>query len=102
MNDEGPALAGLGVPTMVERVARAIEADLDTFPMLSADPATIRRIRAEKLARAAIEAMREPTDEMIDAASSGFAKEALDYRERNTNAFQAAIDAALSSSEAES
>lgn len=56
------------VESMVERVARAIEGEIDIVEMVSASPEAIRRLRATRIARAAIEAMREPTDAMVDTA----------------------------------
>lgn len=42
----------------VERVAKAIEPELDKQEMLLSDPVTIRRLKAARIARAAIAAMK--------------------------------------------
>lgn len=60
--------------TMIERVARAMDAattgpeagELVISEMFSPD---LWRMMSANLARAAIEAMRDPTDEMLDAAT---------------------------------
>jgi len=68
---------------MIEKVARAIEA-------VKADRATFGNkgvIESKAYARAAIEAMREPTEGMIKAGSKGYPKFQLAYRNM--------IDAAL-------
>jgi hypothetical protein len=98
MNDEGPALAGLGVPTMVERVARAIYAERNRHsrksgPWDGCPPHLLEGYIAE--ARAAIESMREPTDEMCERVRGRFM--ALPPAARNC--WEEMIDAALSSSE---
>lgn len=73
--------------SVVERVAEAIRRVNETTAGL-----TFRELTVE-MARAAIEAMREPTDGMVDALMNG----AFDaYRGDVVEAYQAAIDAALS------
>ena len=68
--------------TMIEQVARAL---------LVADRSAITPDYYQRMARAAIEAMREPTEAMLDAG--------VNFRERNARTeqiWQAMIDAALS------
>jgi len=70
---------------MVERVERVLQEEFAAFYRFS--PA-----QGEHLARAAIEAMREPTDSQYDAVS------ALDKMWRDSNSteiYQAMIDGAL-------
>jgi len=57
---------------MIERVAWAIEAEIDTVEMVMADPLTVRRLRAARITRVAIKAMQEPTEAMLDAVSATF------------------------------
>ena len=67
--------------TTIERVARAL---------LVADRSAITPDYYQRMARAAIEAMREPTEAMLDAG--------VNFRERNARTeqiWQAMIDAAL-------
>jgi hypothetical protein len=67
--------------SMIERVARAL---------LVADRSAITPDYYQRMARAAIEAMREPTEAMLDAG--------VNFRERNARTeqiWQAMIDAAL-------
>ena len=67
--------------TMIEQVARAL---------LVADRSAITPDYYQRMARAAIEAMREPTEAMLDAG--------VNFRERNARTeqiWQAMIDAAL-------
>lgn len=52
--------------SMIERVAEVIREVLRNPPSFSVD--MYGRVEADWLARAAIEAMREPTKEMLDAA----------------------------------
>jgi len=76
---------------MVDRVARAIgvrEAEI----MLGAPPGVCADTR--ELARAAIAAMREPTDAMVDAAVE-FTSDAPTGRRQSVRVWQAMIDAAL-------
>jgi hypothetical protein len=55
---------------MIERVARAIEGEIDKVELVSASPETIRHLRANRIARAAIAAMREPVGGMVTAGLS--------------------------------
>lgn len=58
---------------LVQAIARAIERDIDTVPMVDASRAHIRRIRAEMLTQAALTAITEAgyaivkPDELADA-----------------------------------
>ena len=70
---------------MIDRVARAL--DPGAFQMTGGDSADARE-DARIMARAAIEAMREPTKAMIDA---GMQHEGIDLRSE----YCAMIDAAL-------
>lgn len=54
--------------TPVERMARRIEREIDNVPMVDAAPSQIRAIRARNVARAALEAIREPSEAMIEAS----------------------------------
>lgn len=75
--------------TMIERVAAAMKAkrlELIAQPLERAWP---------ELARAAIEAMREPSGGMIDAALNAWRRPALGDAQRADRAHTAAIDAAL-------
>lgn len=70
---------------MVERVAKAIIGTMFAPHELPIDDNLVQKYR--ETARAAIEAMREPTDEMCDAA---------DWQQQSeVNQYQLAIDAAL-------
>lgn len=78
------------VPEMVDRVARALESQLDVAEMVMADPMTLRRLKAKRLARVAIEAMRNPPEHVADALNNvpgGF----------GPGAWEVGLDAALSS-----
>lgn len=70
---------------MVERVARAIEATYEQF----ADPTPAQR------ARAAIEAMREPTGEMCQAAMLTAVRENKGIEYAPSQGWQAMIDECL-------
>ena len=76
---------------MIERVARAVK-DCEAFPL-----GDMREYLSPKdaitIARAAIAAMREPTDEMLDAATRSEGDGNLETDARNT--YCAMIDAAL-------
>lgn len=54
---------------MIERVARAVEQELGRQEAVLTDPLTLRRMQAKRIARAAITAMREPTEEMTFRAA---------------------------------
>lgn len=73
---------------MIERVARALQEGDDAFPSGSPIDPWYRGA-----AMAAIEVMREPTDEMLDAGGIAFAHY-TDKRE-SIRLWQAMIDAAL-------
>lgn len=75
-------------PTMIERVARAIE----TVPVM-AGTYSMSGEDAVALARAAIEAMRTPTDAMIEAGYDA-ADDAITHPGAES-VFEAMIDAAL-------
>ncbi len=83
---------------MVERVARAIlvseipEADFDYCKYVPDHPLYERSMRA---ARAAIEAMREPTTAQLAAGQKAWASDDL---KRSSTLYRAMIDAALSHS----
>lgn len=80
---------------LVERVARAIDPDAwDTEKLVGARQ--FAQAKALRQARAAIEAMREPTEAMILAHSENGG---LDFSEHVKTDWRAMIDAALSTSE---
>ncbi len=109
-----PGAGDLTVNDLVERVARALciadredpDAMVSTLVptyrgsdrMKFAEvPAWTKRVKA---ARAAIEAMREPTDAMIEAGGNKFSWEhELDEQAQLRAAWPAAIDAALGKAE---
>lgn len=70
--------------SMIERVARAIQ---DKLPGWLAEDGTVEDV---DLARAAIKAMREPTDAMVDAMQDD-----IDWDGDAVRAYKCAIDAAL-------
>lgn len=75
---------------MIERVARAM-ADVNEKTV----GLTFRELNRE-MARAAIEALREPTDAMVNEAIEAAGMESWDHiEERMGQAYRAAIDAAL-------
>lgn len=80
----------LRTPEMIERVARAIEATMFAPHELPITGELHKRYL--EAARAAIKAMREPTDEMVEASNREW-----DGRisHRSSGAWQAMIDAAL-------
>lgn len=85
---------------LVDRVAERIEHLIDERPMVDAPHSAIRKIMAQKIARVAIEAMREPTDTMawhgyFDAEHTLEAMEHIDHEESCANIYRAMIDAAL-------
>lgn len=89
--------------TMIERVARAMCADDSPHnDWDSRDMSDFTRDAWRKMAKAAIEAMREPTDEMIAAGEAEFFEhlpEARDWTLSYTKtAYEAMIDAALKDS----
>lgn len=49
---------------MIERIADRIERELDVVEMVDAAPSVIRRLKAQRVARAALAAIREPTEAM--------------------------------------
>jgi len=62
------------------------------------DPLTLRRLRASRIARAAIQAMREPTEDMVEAGGEvevpcGY--ENVPVSEQSVDVFRRMIDAAL-------
>jgi hypothetical protein len=66
-------------------------------------PFSLGVVEAEAMARAAIEAMREPSEGMLDAARNGYADDGapLNMSEYDLrNAYQIMIDAALKGDEA--
>ncbi|MBT1154353.1 hypothetical protein J1C56_01980 [Aminobacter anthyllidis] len=67
---------------MIVRVAARIERELDVVEMVSASPEVIRHLRAMRVARIAIEEMRNPTIAMVaegeSAATFGIGKPADD------------------------
>lgn len=74
---------------MIERVAKAIciADDFDWVSRISSDETAYRQDKYMRIARAAIEAMREPTEKMVFSA---------DWIENGTmDAYRAMIDAAL-------
>lgn len=75
---------------MVARVTRALQA---------CEPAQIGQRTGQRLARAAIEAMREPTDEMLSAGSA--AAEACDEGWETNATWRAMIDVAVNTAERE-
>ena len=91
------------VPEMVERVARILcqQTVLRNFPTATADQIAfhfdLAPAACRENARAAIEAMREPTEAMIDAIWNSLGDESASSA-RDT--YQAAIDAALGKDDA--
>lgn len=84
--------------TMVEKVARAISAQLEEYGLEAYEVAEAdgRAGWAHEIARAAIDAMRDPTDEMLDAGQTpGWSR--WEVRGR----FNLMIDAALKEHEGE-
>jgi hypothetical protein len=75
---------------MVDRIMRAMNAYKDTLPKTSDDAPFIYSHR-KGLARAAIAAMREPTEAMVKKGGSE-----VDWLRGLTDAWKAMIDAALS------
>lgn len=55
---------------MVDRVAAAVAQVMDDRPLVNAAPEVVKRLRAERIARVAIDAMRKPTDEMVAGSAS--------------------------------
>jgi hypothetical protein len=89
--------------SMVEKVARAIDVAGTTW--LNEQPWRVEwyDVPGEVLARAAIEAMREPSEEMLAAAESGYtlSNPYCDYSEAAfKRAVERMIDAALKEPEA--
>lgn len=79
--------------SMIERVASQIERLIDERPMVDAPQVVIRKIMAQKIARAAIEEMRVPTEAMVDA---GWDADGYDrYAATKDDTYRAMIDAAL-------
>lgn len=91
--------------TMIERVARAICAaeDYDWESLLGAQESAYRQQKYMRFARAAIEAMWEPTEKMAEAGSTGpFSRNpdslvnAMFFpKEHTPYVYRAMIDAAL-------
>jgi hypothetical protein len=88
---------------MVSRVAAAIEAaKIAYWAQFSADhPMTDEEVPAEVLARAAIEAMKKPTDAMVEAWAAEMERQHVAFDEFAEPAYpvqlwQAMISAALS------
>lgn len=85
---------------MVERVARALDPEAfgHDFPVMAAKHYEVRRSISMKRARAAIEAMREPTEAMVkavyDQADPGFCDEPGESTSPR-DAWQQMIDEAL-------
>jgi hypothetical protein len=79
--------------SMIERVARAIEGEIDKVELVSASPEVIRQIRARRIALAAIAAMRDPTDLVAEAVWAETGDPC--WKENAIEAWQAGIDAAL-------
>ena len=55
----------------VERVAALIERELDVVELVLTDPMTLRRLKAQRIARAAMAATREIDAEAIDQKDWG-------------------------------
>lgn len=79
--------------TMIERVARAVEDQLDVQEALLADPLTLKRIKARRIVRAAMTELRNPTDAMVDAGWDARRGKSATHIER---IWHGMIDAALS------
>lgn len=89
--------------TMIERVARAIASEDINLASAFSGVGSINQQHRERelafnMARAAIEAMREPTKAMIEAAGDWWYATLHNVKDRGENGaiiFRAAIDAAL-------
>lgn len=57
---------------MLEKVAKVIEVELGVQEMVLADPITLRRIKATRIARAAVKALMGPTQKILDAGYQEF------------------------------
>jgi hypothetical protein len=51
--------------TMFDRAVKAIESEIGKQEMVLTNPLTLRRMMAERAARAALDAIREPDDAMV-------------------------------------
>jgi hypothetical protein len=79
---------------MLERVARAVEPEIGKLEAVSAAPHVLRELQAKRVARAAIEAMREPTAGMVNAGLETY----CEHGDQNCGcaiSWSAMIDAAL-------
>lgn len=54
--------------TMLTRMARAIEQELGVQELVLADPLTLKRLQASRAAKAALEAIREDSEDLWDVA----------------------------------
>ena len=50
--------------SMIEKLTRAIEQELDVVEMVDASQADLRRMRAKRIARAVLQVMRDPDEQM--------------------------------------
>ena len=78
--------------TMIDRVARVLQSHMEAA-FVHGFPDDLSFV-ADDLARAALDAMREPTEPMVEAAWEHTADPC--WRENVADAWRAAIDAALS------
>lgn len=76
-------------PTMLTRMARAIEREMLSQEMVLTDPLTLRRMMAERAAKAALEAIREPNLHILGVGSQVTLQEGL------VHGWPAMIDAIL-------
>lgn len=86
---------------MIEVMARAIDAEIDTSELLLTDPMTLRKLKASRVSARALSALeaagyvvvpKEPTDEMIEAGCA--APDDDDYASAMAKAYSAMTAAA--------
>ena len=81
---------------MLEKMARAIEAEIGKQDMVLTDPASLRQMMAKRAARAALQAIREPGDRIARAGGAQtFPDPSDDGAAVASAAFTAMIDAIL-------
>jgi hypothetical protein len=77
--------------TPIERATAAAEAEIGKREMVDTAPSVIRRLTAERVARAVLSAIREPSEGMVAAAEWDVRNGSAAYRVM----FRSMIDAAL-------